>query len=599
MGIEEIEGVAQLPPIGIPANELDDIQKKIRGQCNRISPEYYPIVEPIDFQEKKIIVIWCPAGEARPYQAPPIRGEGTPEYFIRQASETVVPKGEIREELLRLTSRIPFDDRAALSLTHEVLEDALIRKFLLDTNSKLSGSTSSHFDLCADLRIIRKMNGHFAPLHVGLLFFTSSPHQYLSGAKSEVVQFGDEAGKEIIENNFTGPIDEQIKAILRFLESTTSGLTQKIPNQAESLRFVAFPFGAMEEAIVNAFYHRGYDASTEPVKVYLYPDRMEIISYPGPVPGIKLEHFLEGNRVPPVANRNRRIGDFLKQLRLAEMRNTGITSILREMKLNGSPTPKFDFDEERTYFRVTLPAHPKYLIIHTLSEAVYLWSTGQKEIALERLSEVKHLPDSGAIWGQIIEYKSILGGLTSAESAWNELSKRNDVIDKSPAARTMARVFLNNGEQKKALNILKNAQFPQFDVHDLTETALLYKNLNDLEAAHRVFQSNAPLIHDDSRALNEFADVKLKLAKKQQTNKNYPTMKRLLNESSDLYRRVIQLTKDDTRKGWCWFRLAEIFSRLKRPNSEIEIAYAQAKALLPNEHIINEQYNNWKIRRRP
>jgi ATP-dependent DNA helicase RecG len=30
------------------------------------------------------------------------------------------------------------------------------------------------------------------------------------------------------------------------------------------------------------------------------------------------------------------------------------------MALNGSPPPRYDFDEARSYFRVTLPAHPGF-----------------------------------------------------------------------------------------------------------------------------------------------------------------------------------------------------------------------------------------------
>ncbi len=59
--------------------------------------------------------------------------------------------------------------------------------------------------------------------------------------------------------------------------------------------------------------------------------------------------------MPP---RNRRIGEFLKELRLAEGRHTGLSTLRREMSVNGSPQPFFDFDEARTYFCVTLPAHP-------------------------------------------------------------------------------------------------------------------------------------------------------------------------------------------------------------------------------------------------
>ena len=73
-----------------------------------------------------------------------------------------------------------------------------------------------------------------------------------------------------------------------------------------------YPLDAIREALVNALYHRGYqpDAS-EPTKVYCYPDRIDITSYPGPVPGIEPDHFLPGAAVPAMPARNRRIGEFL------------------------------------------------------------------------------------------------------------------------------------------------------------------------------------------------------------------------------------------------------------------------------------------------
>jgi len=43
---------------------------------------------------------------------------------------------------------------------------------------------------------------------------------------------------------------------------------------------VVFPYGAMQEAIVNAVYHRSYDGNPELVKIYLYSSRIAIINYP-------------------------------------------------------------------------------------------------------------------------------------------------------------------------------------------------------------------------------------------------------------------------------------------------------------------------------
>ena len=57
--------------------------------------------------------------------------------------------------------------------------------------------------------------------------------------------------------------------------------------------------------------------------------------------------------------RNRRIGEFLKELDLTEGRATGIPKILKVMTANGSPVPVFESDDERTSFVIRLPVHDK------------------------------------------------------------------------------------------------------------------------------------------------------------------------------------------------------------------------------------------------
>lgn len=57
--------------------------------------------------------------------------------------------------------------------------------------------------------------------------------------------------------------------------------------------------------------------------------------------------------------RNRRIGEFLKELDLTEGRSTGVKKILKAMRTNGSPAPIFDTDEDRSYFLIRLPVHPR------------------------------------------------------------------------------------------------------------------------------------------------------------------------------------------------------------------------------------------------
>jgi len=56
----------------------------------------------------------------------------------------------------------------------------------------------------------------------------------------------------------------------------------------------------------------------------------------------------------------RRLGDFLKELKLTEGHATGLPALKKAMQVNGSPEPVFDFDEERAWFQVMLPIHQDF-----------------------------------------------------------------------------------------------------------------------------------------------------------------------------------------------------------------------------------------------
>lgn len=82
----------------------------------------------------------------------------------------------------------------------------------------------------------------------------------------------------------------------------------------------------------------------------------------------KLSEVAEARRFFNRRYRNRRIGEFLKELHLTEGRNTGFGKILRALENNGSPKPIFETDEERTYFATTIFIHPEFLTDQTTDQ---------------------------------------------------------------------------------------------------------------------------------------------------------------------------------------------------------------------------------------
>ena len=97
-----------------------------------------------------------------------------------------------------------------------------------------------------------------------------------------MVQFPDDLGGDtIIEKTFRGPLHQQLREALQFIQnSIIQERVVKLPDVAEAKRFFNYPFAAIEEALSNAVYHKGYDVR-EPIEVRVLPDRIEIVSHPG------------------------------------------------------------------------------------------------------------------------------------------------------------------------------------------------------------------------------------------------------------------------------------------------------------------------------
>ena len=58
-------------------------------------------------------------------------------------------------------------------------------------------------------------------------------------------------------------------------------------DRAEATRVENFPFPAIEEAVVNAIYHRGYEVP-EPVEIRISRNELIVVSYPGPDRSVRL-----------------------------------------------------------------------------------------------------------------------------------------------------------------------------------------------------------------------------------------------------------------------------------------------------------------------
>lgn len=367
VGAEEEKGRAKRPVAGIATDELDSIQKKMVEFNKMINPHYDPKISIETIDNASILVIWVPGGNQRPYEVPEdvtIKKDKKYRYYIRRYASTVQADKDERDELISLTRQTPFDDRINTQAGVEDISPLLVREYLQNVKSSLVEQieTTPINDIYRAMDLVSGPDELLYPKNVALMMFNYRPEKFFPYSRIEIVEFPNGLGDPVFYEKpaITGPVYVQIQKALAQLESIVlKERIYKLPDRAEAERVWNYPFRALEESVVNALYHRNWEVR-EPVEIRILPDCIEIVNQGGPDRSVKMEELQKGiihNR----RYRNRRIGDFLKELDMTEGRGTGIPIIRKEMVKNGSPEPHFETDENHSYFITTLPIHSAFL----------------------------------------------------------------------------------------------------------------------------------------------------------------------------------------------------------------------------------------------
>lgn len=363
LGIEEDNGVPKFPIKGIKQKEVDSILKKLREYCHYIEPLYEPYVEPVLYEDKYIIVIWVLPGHGRPYKASKqVTVKGSQKYYyIRKFSSTVIASSDEEKQLFYVSETIPFDDRANLRASVDDLDIGLIRAHLKEINSLLYDQSlnMSLIDVAKNMQLTDGPNENIKPRNVGILMFSEKINEYFRYAVIEVVDIPDPTGTDMIEKKFSGPIQRQLKDALQYIQNYV--IKEKVikeDTKAEAIRVFNYPYRAIEEILSNAVYHRSYQIH-EPIVVRIENNKIQITSCPGFDRSITDEKIKAGD-FRASTYRNRRIGDFLKELKLIEGRNTGFPNAKKALEINGSEPLYIDMDEDRNYLSVTIPVHNEF-----------------------------------------------------------------------------------------------------------------------------------------------------------------------------------------------------------------------------------------------
>ena len=368
VGVKEKDGIAERPVKGIPIEQLDEIQQQMVRYNNMIEPYYQPRIAVEEVDGQQILAIWVPSGIERPYTVPSdvTSKHKNKLFYIRFGSNTIEAKGEQLDQLREMSAKVPFDDRGNDEIRYDDISLVQVRDYLVKVGSKLSndvGRTPIE-ELLSNMNLLSGPTEQRRIKNVAAMMFCEQPDKFFPYSQVEIVFFPE--GRERNPDNMTeapvikGTVPHMISATLDYLRTNViKERIIKVRDRQEPLKYFNYPYAALEESITNALYHRDYRLY-EPVEITIEPDRISILSHSGPDRSISAEAIRQACALRSRRYKNRRLGDFLKELGLTEGRATGIPTIQTALEANGSGRATIETDEERTYFLIDIPCHPLF-----------------------------------------------------------------------------------------------------------------------------------------------------------------------------------------------------------------------------------------------
>lgn len=298
-------------------------------------PEIYSIAG------KQLVVACIPANGEPLYQASGVcwirRGTYTVPLTVAEMFEAGHDRGLLSWEL-----QFPLD------ATLDAIDSNRVEAYLKQRSpkSRAGASLGTLEEVLIGLKCARKnAQGEVIPTNAGLLFFGRDPQQYILQSEVVCVLFRNSLGtggyvdRKIVGGTTLDLIDEA-EAFLRKYVAVGARI-----EGFKRIDLPEYPLEALREAVVNAVVHRDYSRSGESIRIFYYPDRLEVHSPGLLLPGITVEKMQRGDvtsklRNPTLATLLREVPGYMERM------GTGIRLMLQETREMGLPPPVFREAEE-------------------------------------------------------------------------------------------------------------------------------------------------------------------------------------------------------------------------------------------------------------
>ena len=305
---------------------------------NNIIPAIDLTVDVQTIKSKRIFIVQVPKGKDKPYQTL------NHQFLIRIGSTNRVAS---QSELMRLFQQSGVFHYDAIGLDNTSIKQVNLNKvseyfdnYQVDfSQEEYPENLLKNTDILTD-----KLQMTVA----GSLVFALNPQKNMPDACISFAHFaGDDITEELIDKQtITGTLDYQIDTALAVIKNNIKHPSFIEGAKRKSIQF-NYPDKVFRELIVNACVHRNYAISGSRIRIFMFSDRIEIIS-PGRLPNtVTIEKLSYGvsYSINPV------IIKFMENLRYIDKLGRGLPMVCKIAKDNHK---SIQFEEVGEEFKVTL-----------------------------------------------------------------------------------------------------------------------------------------------------------------------------------------------------------------------------------------------------
>jgi ATP-dependent DNA helicase RecG len=277
-----------------------------------------------------------------PSLAPPVRFKGRTWIRVGPRRAIATPDEEQRLVEYRRASNLPYDIYPLSTASIDDFDIDLFEKLYLPGAVAPEILEQNKRSLDDQLKSLRFFTPDGIPTLSGMLVIGKDPRRYIPGAYIQFLRIDTPVLSDAIrsQKEIGGPLNQMLDRLDDVLEAHNN-VSASITAGPYEVRHREYPLPALHQLCRNAVLHRTYEGTNAPVKVYWFPDRIEIFSPGGTYGQVTRENFGK----PYTADyRNPHLAEAMKVLGYVQKFGVGIQIAKQELEKNGNPPPEFQIE---------------------------------------------------------------------------------------------------------------------------------------------------------------------------------------------------------------------------------------------------------------